>query len=144
MSYGLVEIDGIQYVERPYDFTKAVTVADTTPILSQRVALRSTGHFLLKGIGRETVATGVSAARRFLFKMGNSDGGVTYSSGGVNTDSDRVVDTLYFGNAQFPRLFTPAIWFSQNSQITMEIESIAAAHPYTLYLAFYGSLLIPV
>lgn len=142
--YGMIEIDGVKYIERVNDFTRIITVTGTTPITSERVNLRGVGHFLLKGIGRETIASGVIAARRFLFKLGNSDGMTFYSTAGVQTDNDRVIDTLYFGNAQFPRLFTPPIFFTQNGSMILEIESIATAHPYDLYLAFYGSYLIPV
>ena len=95
--FGVIEIDGVKYIERVQIFPAQQLVnADDQIIANQRVVLPGVAPFLLKGLTRNIIAAGVdqTAAFRFRFKFGNTDGGIFYSQAGVGGVSDRVVDTL--------------------------------------------------
>jgi hypothetical protein len=145
-QYGVVTIDGQDYVERAQVFPAIVNITTNNQILiAQRVVLPGVANFLLKGLTRETVdALGFSQALRFRFRLGNSDGGTWYISAGIGEPNDRVIDTAVFGTGQFPFVLIPPIPYSAGANITYEIEDVSGQAPYVINLAFHGSYLIPV
>ena len=144
-QYGVVTIDGQQYIERAQIFPTNVNVATNLQVLAQqRVTLPGVANFLLKGLTREVTVNGASSARRFKFRLGNSDGTTWYFSGGLGATSDRVVDTLCFGTGQFPFPLIPPIPYSAGANILFEIEDVSNQAPYVINIAFHGSYLIPV
>jgi len=144
MAYGLIDIDGVKYIERPQYFAEDVAVTVANQILAnQRVVMPGIAGFLLKGITREVIAANVVAARPFRFKFGNTDGGVWYVSAGVGGINERVVDTTFFGTGPFPAPIVPHIFYGRNANITYEVEDISAAMPYVVHITFIGSFLIP-
>jgi hypothetical protein len=145
VQYGIVEIDGQQYVERAQVFPADLNVTTNFQIFTQqRVTLPGVANFLLKGLTRETTANGVSSAIRFKFRLGNSDGLTWYISGGLGSLTDRALDTLVFGSGMFPYPIIPPIPYSAGANIVFEVEDISGAAPYTINFAFHGSYLIPV
>lgn len=145
MQYGVIEIDGQQYVERAQIFTQDLSITTNLQILTQqRVTLPGVANFLLKGLTRETTSAGVSGARRFKFRLGNSDGQTWYISGGLGSTTDRAMDTLVFGSGQFPYPIIPPIPYSAGANIVFEVEDISGGAPYLINFAFHGSYLIPV
>lgn len=144
-QYGVVTIDGQQYIERAQIFPLDFQVTSNFQVQTQqRVTLPGVANFLLKGLTREVTVNGISSARRFKFRLGNSDGLTWYISGGIGATTERAVDTLCFGTGQFPYVLIPAIPFSAGANIQFEIEDISGQAPYTINLAFHGAYLIPV
>lgn len=145
MQYGVVTIDGVQYIERAQIFPFDLTMNQNFQVLmQQRLSLPGVANFLLKGLTREVTINGVSQARRFKFRLGNSDGSTWYFSGGIGGTTERVVDTNCFGTAQFPYPLIPPIPFSAGANIMFEVEDISGNTPYVINFAFHGSYLIPV
>ena len=145
MQYGVVTIDGQQYVERAQIFPQDVNITTNFQILTQqRVTLPGVANFLLKGLTRQVQIAGVSSANLFKFRLGNSDGSTWYISGGIGSTTERAVDTLCFGNGQFPYPIIPPIPYSAGSNIVFEVEDISGQAPYTINFAFHGAYLIPV
>jgi hypothetical protein len=145
MQYGVVTIDGQQYVERAQIFPAEVNVEQNFQVLvQQRVTLPGVANFLLKGLTRETTVNGESLPIRFKFRLGNSDGNTWYISGGIGSPTDRAVDTLCFGTGQFPYPIIPPIPYSAGANIVFEIQDISGQAPYVINLAFHGAYLIPV
>ena len=149
MPYGTVVINGKTYIEREQNFPLEVGVTVAAQVITPTLVLPGTADFWLKALTRETLAgvppVGASAARRFRFRLGNSDGNTWYSSGGAGGTTDRVIDTLIFGSGQFPYVVTPHIFYAASGSIRMEIEDLAGAAlvPYTIFFNFRGSYLIP-
>ena len=145
MSYGLVNIDGKNYIERVQVFPLEVPVTVNLSVQSNlRVVLPGVAPFLLKGLTRDTVVAGAPAVRRFKFRLGNTDGAVWYVAGGVGGTTDRVIDPLIFGTAQFPFALVPPIMYGASSSILVEVEDVSNNQPYTIFMGFHGSYLIPV
>lgn len=145
MQYGVVTIDGQQYVERAQIFPLDLNITANLQVLTQqRVTLPGVANFLLKGLTREITVNGVSSPRRFKFRLGNSDGSTWYISGGIGSTTERALDTLVFGSGQFPYPIIPPIPYSAGSNIVFEVEDISSAAPYVINFAFHGSYLIPV
>jgi len=142
-AYGTVQIGGKTYIEREQTFPLIVNVTVNLSVQRVTLVLPGTADFWLKTLTRETVVAGASAARRFAFRLGNSDGSTWYQSGGTGGATDRVIDTLLFGSGQFPFVLNPYIYYSASGTIPMEIEDISNNQPYTIYFAFRGSYLIP-
>ena len=147
MQYGVIEIDGQQYIERAQIFPQDVPITTNFQVVQGRVTLPGVANFTLKGLTRDITAA-VTAVRRFKFRLGNSDGQTWYVSGGIGSTTDRVVDTLIFGNGSFPYPVIPPIIYSAGANINFEIEDISGLvttdGTYTINLAFHGSYLIPV
>jgi hypothetical protein len=147
-QYGVITIDGQQYIERVQIFPQDVIVNQNYQLLTQqRVTLPGVANFLLKGLTREVTINGASANMRFKFRLGNSDGTTWYFAGGIGATTDRVIDTLCFGTGQFPYPVIPPIPYSAGANIMYEIEDLtgaAGATPYVINMAFHGSYLIPV
>lgn len=145
MQYGVVTIDGQQYVERAQIFPMDLNITLNFQILTQqRVTLPGVANFLLKGLTREITVAGISSPRRFKFRLGNSDGSTWYISGGIGSSTERAVDTLCFGSGMFPYPIIPPIPYSAGSNIVFEVEDISGGAPYTINFAFHGAYLIPV
>jgi hypothetical protein len=143
-SYGTVVINGQTYIEREQTFPLEVTVSVGLSVQRISLALPGTADFWLKCLTRETVLSGASTPYRFKFRLGNSDGGTWYQSGGNGGTTDRVIDTLLFGSGQFPFVLCPYIMYSANASILCEVEDISNNPPYTIYFAFRGAYLLPV
>ena len=145
MQYGVVTIDGQQYVERAQIFPMDVTIATNYQILTQqRLTLPGVANFLLKGLTRETTQNGISTSIRFKFRLGNSDGSTWYISGGVGSTTERAVDSLCMGTGMFPYPVIPPIPYSAGANIVFEVEDISGQAPYVINFAFHGAYLIPV
>jgi hypothetical protein len=145
MQFGTVTIDGVQYIERSQIFPAVNDVTSNLQILTaQKVNLPGVANFLLKGLTREVTVSGISSARRFRFRLGNSDGMTWYFAGGIGATSQRVMDTLCFGTGQFPYPLIPPITYSAAASIVYEIEDMSSQAPYTINFGFHGSYLIPV
>lgn len=145
MQYGVVTIDGQQYVERAQIFPLDLDITSNFQILTQqRITLPGVANFLLKGLTRETTVNGQSTAIRFKFRLGNSDGSTWYISGGVGSTTERALDTLCFGSGMFPYPIIPPIPYSAGANIIFEVEDISGDAPYTINFAFHGAYLIPV
>lgn len=145
MQYGVVTIDGQQYVERAQIFPLDLNITTNYQVLTQqRVTLPGVANFLLKGLTREITSAGTSVPRRFKFRLGNSDGSTWYISGGVGSNTERAIDTLCFGSGMFPYPVIPPIPYSAGANIVFEVEDISGAAPYTINFAFHGAYLIPV
>lgn len=143
---GYIVINGQRYTERFAVYPARVNVTSGLGIVTDRVVLNGTAPFLLKALNRSVIAANadVTANRRFAFKFGNSDGGIFYTQLGLNQSNDRVVDTLMFGDGKMPGFIIPAIPYTANGSINYELEDLSNVVPYTVHLAFMGSILIPV
>lgn len=142
-AYGTVTIGGRTFIEREQSFPLEVVVSVNLGVTKGSLVLPGTADFWLKTLTRETVVAGASSARRFKFRLGNSDGATWYQSGGAGGTTDRVIDTLLFGSGQFPFVITPYIYYAANGSINYEIEDVSNNQPYTIYFSFRGSYLIP-
>jgi len=143
-AYGTVTINGQTYIEREQSFPLVVDVSTNGGIYNGTLALPGTADFWLKALTRETVVSGASEARRFSFRLGNSDGSTWYQSGGAGGSTDQVIDTLLFGSGQFPFVLNPYIYYSASGSIQYQITDISQDQPYSIYFSFRGSYLIPV
>lgn len=141
---GIVEIDGTKYVERPQFFSSVLSVTTANGRYSPRLVLPGNALFWLKTLTRDVIAGGSSVQRRFGFRFGNTDGGIWYISGGVGAASDYIIDTLVFGDGQFPFVLVPHVIFSPSASILMEIVDLSGTVPYDIHFGFGGSYLLPV
>ena len=140
----IVTIDGVNYSQRYVEFPFEITMSTGLEIKrDQKMAFPGDAPFLLKAVKRDVIAAGASVTRRFKFKFGNSDGGVSYTRMSPGGTTDRVIDSLIFGTGQFPKVFTPYMLFGRNSQMPMEFEDVSNSVPYTIYASFEGALLYP-
>ena len=145
MQYGVVTIDGQNYVERAQIFPFDLNMTRNLQVLTgQRLSLPGVANYLLKGLTREVTINGVPQVRRFKFRLGNSDGTTWYFSGGIGSSTERVLDTNCFGTAQFPYPLIPPITYSAGANIMFEVEDVSGNTPYVINFAFHGSYLIPV
>lgn len=144
--FGVITLDGVQYIERPQLFAMDVEITEPYQVLTnQRLTFLGVSDFLLKGLKRDIIYQGRSTAQvRFRFRMGNMEGSTWYFSGGLGIVNDRVFDQLCFGNAQFPYPVIPPIPFHASDNLTFEVEDATGIVPYTICMAFEGSYLIPV
>jgi hypothetical protein len=141
MPYGTVEIGGRTFIEREQSFPLEVSM--TSGLISNlTLQLPGTADFWLKTLTRETVVAGASVAKRFKFRLGNSDGSTWYQSAGTGGTTDLVIDTLCFGSGQFPFVVNPYIYYGASASIRMNIQDISLS-AYTIYFNFRGSYLIP-
>ncbi len=146
--YGVITINGKQYMERPQYFPQDVNITvNGQTLLAQRLVLPGVAPFRLKQLNRTIIkanAVVTNGTCPFKFKFGTSEGGVWYSQAGVGGTNDRVVDTNIFGSSQFPGVLIPPVFYDATSSITFEIEDISNNQPYTISLVFTGAYLIPV
>src|SRR5215469_10706098 len=100
VPYGVVTVDGIQYIERPQIFVTELTVTGIKQLFTnQRLTLPGVCNFLLKGLTRDiTISRYIedkpgSQDRRFRFRLMNGEGSTWFFSGGLGIIDDRVIDT---------------------------------------------------
>jgi hypothetical protein len=152
--YGQVTVDGKNFIERIQTFTLEQDVTSNGQILQGSLVLPGVANFRLKGLTRAVLKSHApSTACPFKFRLGNSDGNTWYSQGGnsaqlgsnspVGGSTDRVLDSLIFGNGQFPFPLTVPIFYGASSSIKWEIEDCSNNAPYTIYFGFQGAYLIP-
>ncbi len=143
--FGIVKIGGVSYVEREQVFPEQLNVTvGLAAINNQRLVLPGVAKFMLKGLAREIIAANAVAARPFLWRFGNTDGGLWYSSAGIGGASDLVIDTNIFGSGQFPFPIVPHILYEPSANINYDFQDLSNNVPYVVHFAFYGSYLIPV
>jgi hypothetical protein len=149
--YGVVEINGQQYLERwqIIPFQQAMTV--NNQVVNASVSLPGIYDFRLKALTRDITAGTPPVSDlldyRFRCRLGNTDGDIRYSQGGVGSVTDKVLDTLMFGTGQFPYPVIPPIFYGKNASILIELEDLTGAatgSPYNIIMAFHGSYLIPI
>lgn len=146
-QFGTIVIGGKTYIKRPREYPLKVTGFNsngTAVDTSQRLILPGIADFLLMYLKRDTVVAGVSTVRRFLFRFGNSDGNVWYQQGGMGGTTDRVLDSLIFGNGQFPYALPAPVLYGASSSIMMEFADVSnQGATYDIYLSFCGVDLLP-
>ena len=157
VPYGMVTIDGVQYVERPQIYATEHTITFHKQVFTNlRLTLPGTANFLLKALTRDITIPHLiedkpgSQDRRFRFRLLNAEGSTWYYSGGLGVIDDRVVDTLCFGNGQFPYPLIPPIPVAATGTLIYEIEDMGLDDPqdpdyfpYTIHFGWQGCLLIP-
>lgn len=148
--YGVVEIDGNKYLERWQIIPFQQLINVNNQVVLANVSLPGIYDFRLKALTRDILtAENVSDLVNFRFRcrIGNTDGDIRYSQGGVGSITDRVLDTLMFGTGQFPYPVVPPIFYGKNASIILELEDLTGAAtdtPYTIVMAFHGAYLIPI
>ena len=148
--YGMVSINGQNFIERWQVIPFQIAVTVSGQLINQSCPLPGVYDFRLKGLTRATTinTAGVISlsALPFLFQLGNSDGDINYSQGGLGSTTDLVLDSLVFGNGQFPYAVIPPIYYGKNAAIKVKIQDItnnATVAPFNIIFAFHGSYLIP-
>jgi hypothetical protein len=142
MAYGTVTIGGKTFIQKEQSFSLKVTTAGNQLQVRTSLVLPGTADFWLKALMRETLVNGVSTAFRFLFRLGNSDGSTWYQSGGTGGTTDLVLDTLLFGNGQFPFVLDPYIYYGASSSILINYQPLTN-DVYDIYFSFRGAYLLP-
>ena len=156
MSLGQVTINGQTYVERLQIFPFEQNVTVSGQVINTRLILPGVANFRLKGLTRTVVQNhAVSTSFPFKFRLGNSDGSTYYSAAGTNGtlgsnspsggSTDAVLDSLMFGNGQFPYPLPVPLFYSASGAILMYVEDVsnnATGSPYTIYFGFHGSYLL--
>ena len=145
MAYGTITVGGKTFTKRPQEIPVEIVMPTATgETVQTRVTMPGIADFYLMYLKRQTVVAGVATARLFKFKFGNSDGNVWYSQGGIGGTTDRVLDTLMFGNGQFPYVLNAPIIYSRSGSILIETEDVSlAAATYTIFMSFSGAYLLP-
>lgn len=145
-TYGTVEVNGKLYTKRPQVFTfpKLAFPSNGTAVdNSSRLVLPGVAPFMLYGLGMETLVAGAPAVRRFLWRFGNSDGSIYYAQGGLGGNTDLVLSSLCFGNAQFPFALPAPIVYGASANIPMQFQDVSnQTGTYDIYIAFYGVYLL--
>lgn len=144
-SFGQVEINGTVYNTRPRYFTYQQSIAAFTTYAPVQLTLTGEAPFLLQALTRATISgagADVTNTTRFLFKLGNTDGAIWYNTAGNGGTVDRLVDSLMFGNGQFPHILPVPIFYSASASIRFEIQDLSNS-AYNLYIGFQGVLLLP-
>lgn len=148
--YGVVTLDGQQYVERFQLFVADVTVSQPKQVFTnQRLTLPGIANFLLKGLCRDITQPGLpdSQDEAFRFRLYNSEGTTWYFAGGLGVFDDRVFDNLCFGSGQFPYMLVPPVPVHASGSLIYELEDMGfrsiGDYPYIVHLGFVGAYLIP-
>lgn len=132
--YGRVQLGGKSYIERFWTYTAIITLtANQTSIA--RIVLDGEADFLLKLLTRNSTGA-------FRIRLGTSESGVWFSGSGATQGggNDRVLDSLLFGNGQFPFPVIPHIYFPRSASIIMDLQDTSGGGN-TLEFAFHGSKL---
>jgi hypothetical protein len=158
-AFGVITVDGQPYIERVQIFTAEVTIGAAKETFTKlQLTMPGIAPFLLKGLTRDAISPASApdryGDRRFRFNLSNSQGSTWFFSSGLWVFDDRVVDTMCFGNGQFPYPLIPPIPVPANGTLMYEIEDMGLSdpldqlesdfYPYTLYFGFHGSYLFPV
>lgn len=133
--YGRIKFGGKNYIERFWTYTNITTLTANGTALN-RVVMDGEAHFLLKLLTRQSTGG-------FRMRLGTSEGGTWFSGAGVVTGggNDRVLDTLIFGDGQFPFPVVPHIFFPKSAALIMDLQDVSG-NTNTLEFAFHGSKLI--
>ena len=153
-SYGMVTLDGVQYIERFQIFADQVTITQPFQVITNlRLTMPGVANFLLKGLARMVTIPPSSIGnpeRRFRFRMIGQEASAWFFSSGLGVFDDRVYDNICFGSGQFPYMLIPPVPIHATGSLIYEIEDSGIGTnieityvPYTIYLAFIGSYLIP-
>ena len=157
--YGMVTLDGIQYVERHQVFGAEVTI--NTPgqlITNLRLTLPGVANFLLKCLTRDFVKaqdridSSGPPEPIFKFRLVNYEGTTWFTTGGLGLFDDRVFADLSFGDAQFPFPLIPQLPVHATGSLIYELEDSGiltlannpTVFPYTNFYGLQGSYLFPV
>ena len=143
--FGMIEINGKKYVERQQTFgaTISVTVSGQL-LLNQSLVLPGVADFLLKSRTCSLVNNaGTQVYNLFRYREGNTDGGVWYMSAGTGSTNDRILSPLVFGTGAFPFPVVPGVFYNKSASINYDIEDVSLTVPYTIYIGWIGSYLIP-
>lgn len=158
LPFGVITLQGIQYIERPQVFAAELKILQANEVHTNlRLTLPGFADFLLKGLTRLTVPNSAFAPagdpgyRAFRFRLLGAEGSTSFLSGGLNVFDDRVVDSAIFGTGQFPYMLIPPIPVHASGSLLYEIQDAASGpisgptyiYPYTIYFGFHGSYLIP-
>lgn len=144
MAAGQVTIDGKTYTKRHQVLPLEVTMSVNGGVTPTSLTLPGVAQFMLRAMTRDVLAANVPVTnKRFRFRLGTSDGGIWFSTGGVGGTTDRVIDSLFFGTGQFPYVLDPYIIYGISSSIKLEFEDLSQATPYTIFLGFQGAWLLP-
>lgn len=149
--YGMITLDGQDYIERHQVFVLDVLVSTQFQVLTnQRLTLPGVANFLLKGLTRDfsNLAFGPDSEQNFVrFRLVNFEGTTWFTTGGLGIIDDRVFDPLCFGTGQFPFPLIPPIPIHSTGSLIFEVEDLGARptqfYPYTLHLGFHGTYLFP-
>lgn len=149
--YGVITLDGQQYIERPQLFVADIQVDVPKQIFTnQRLTLPGVANFLLKGLSRDFTEVGQpdSIDEIFRFRLVNAEGSTWYFSSGLGIFDDRIISNLCFGNGQFPFPLIPPIPLHASANLIFEVEDMGLRslpnYPYVIHLGFHGVYLIPV
>jgi len=146
-TFGTVTINGKTYLKRPREYSyllSGVSSNGSYVNTGVRLVLPGVADFMLMYLKRDTLVAGVSTARRFLARFGNSDGNTWYQQGGLGGSTDRVIDTCLFGNGQFPYALQAPIIFGASANIMLEVQDISnQGGTYDIYFSFGGIDLLP-
>lgn len=152
--YGVITLDGQQYVERYQLFVQDHVITAPFQVLTNlRLTMPGVANFLLKGLVRDfTNAQGLpdSINNDFRFRLVGSEGTTWFLTGGLGVFDDRAIDANCFGSGQFPFPLIPPIPVHGTGSLIYEIEDIgfyATSHPefypITIHLGFVGNYLFP-
>jgi hypothetical protein len=150
--YGLITLDGIDYIERSQVFvTEAVINAPFDVLTNQRLTLPGVANFLLKGLTRDSTHPGDpdSEPERFRFRLINSEASTWFFTGGLGIFDDRAVDSLCFGSGQFPFPIIPPVPVHATGSLLYEVEDLGlrpnlpTLFPYIIHFGFHGAYLFP-
>jgi len=148
MSYGRVEINGKWYLEKFHVYPLTLTLLNNQILTNQRVVMQGDADFWLKYLARDWTVPG--AGTGFKFRLYNSDGtnytqapNAPANAAPFAGTTDRVRDSLLFGNGALPFPVIPHILFSKTGAISFDIEDLASGGQ-TIDFAFIGSLLFPI
>ncbi len=144
-QFGQIEIEGRVYNTRTKYYTIQNSITALATFAPLQLVLPGEAPFLLQGLTRACISgagADVTSSTRFLFKLGNTDNAVWYTQSGNGGTVDRVVDSLMFGNGQFPHILPVPIFYSASASIRYEVQDLSNS-AYTLYLTFQGCSLFP-
>lgn len=138
---------GKKYFKKWYIYRQRQEVTSANQYITDGViALLGNNPFVLSTLSRTVVSsTGLELTTfRFLFRLGTTRNTEWYSSGGVGSTQDEVIDTCIFGaNGSFPKIIRPNIVFEPNGAITYTVRDLGqGATPYSIHMAFEGWLLL--
>lgn len=134
--WGNITYRGQQFSERMHIYPLNNIVIGAGAVLQARLVIESDYDWVLKLLTRATT-------NRFFCRLGFSEGAIWVSSTGVNVavPNDRVLDTLMFGDAQFPFPVVPWVFIPKGGAIILDLQDAGAGS--TTNFAFHGSKLIP-
>ena len=133
--YGRLNIGGKNYIERFWTYTN-ITTLTANQTVNAKIVMDGEADFLWKLNTR-------SSDGAFRIRFGISDSGIWFSSAGVvqGGGNDRVLDSLIFGNGQFPFPVVPHIWIPRSGSLIMDLQDISG-NTNVIEFAFHGSKLV--